>query len=471
MKITVLDKLFDQNPSIDDVIAETIAKNKNEEAFYVCDVNDILRKHKNWLMKLPRVRPFYAVKCNSTPIVLEVLSSVGAGFDCASKNEIDTILDLGVSPDDIIYANPCKTKSFISHAASMGVDRMTFDNELELYKVRQLHPNAQMVLRIKVDDSHSICRFSSKFGASMEQVPHLLQTAKKLGIEVMGCSFHVGSGCQDANSYQEAISNAKIVFNLAEKLGFNMTLLDLGGGYPGTTNALISFDEIAKVINESLDIYFPEFDENGFKSKVQIIAEPGRYYVASAFTLATNIIARRTIQEEDGTNGEMYYLNDGVYGSFNCIIFDHAIVNATPFPSSGSLEGREFRRTTIWGPTCDSMDCIAKDAFLPQMEIGEWLIFREMGAYTIAAGSNFNGFKMPSLKYYVTANTLNMLKTLKHWSKIYRLIEESDDEFMEEDDSLFETFSSMDQIEHQKRRQMARQQRAQRGQTAAIAVH
>ncbi|XP_046919366.2 antizyme inhibitor 2 [Dermatophagoides farinae] len=440
MKITVLEKLFDQNPSVDDIIGETIMKRKNEDAFYVCDVNDILRKHKNWLMKLPRVRPFYAVKCNAAPIVLEVLSSVGAGFDCASKNEIDTILDLGVHPDDIIYANPCKTKSFISHASSMGVDCMTFDNELELYKVRQLHHNAKMVLRIKVDDSHSVCRFSAKFGADLEQVPHLLQLAKKLGIEIVGCSFHVGSGCEDANSYQQAISNAKYVFDIGEKLGFNMTLLDIGGGFPGTSNAVIPFDDIVKVINESLDIYFPEFDSNGMKSKVKIIAEPGRYYVASAFTLVTNIIAKRSLRNNEGNLNNMYYINDGVYGSFNCIIFDHVQVYPNPFPTNNeTLEGREYCLSTIWGPTCDSMDCINRDIILPVMHVGEWLVFREMGAYTLAAGTNFNGFKMPSLKYYVTGYTLSMLKTLRNWSKIYRIIEESD-EFIEEDDSLFETF-------------------------------
>lgn len=440
MKITVLDKLFDQNPSIDDIIGETILHKKNEDAFYVCDVNDILRKHKNWLMKLPRVRPFYAVKCNSAPIVLEVLSSVGAGFDCASKKEIDTVLDLGVHPDDIIYANPCKTKSYISHAESMNVDCMTFDNEPELYKVRQLHPNAKMVLRIKVDDSHSVCRFSSKFGADMEDVPHLLKVAKKIGVNIVGCSFHVGSGCEDANSYHEAIANARSVFNQADKLGFNMTLLDIGGGFPGTTQTIIPFDDYVKVINQSLDIHFPEFDNNGMKSKVRIIAEPGRYYVGSAFTLATNILAKRPMRNEDGTKSFLYYINDGVYGSFNCIIFDHVNPQPLPFPLNRSLEDREYSSSTIWGPTCDSMDCVNRDIVMPEMEIGEWLIYREMGAYTIAAGTNFNGFKMPTLKYYVTACTLNMLKTLRNWSKIFRIFEESD-ECIEEDDSLFETFS------------------------------
>ena len=105
---------------------------------------------------------------------------------------------------------------------------MTFDNELELYKVRQLHPNAKMVIRIKVDDSHAVCRLGLKFGADIERVAHLLQTAKDIGVNVVGCSFHVGSGCESADAYTEAISNAKYVFELGRKLGFKMNILDIG---------------------------------------------------------------------------------------------------------------------------------------------------------------------------------------------------------------------------------------------------
>lgn len=444
MKITVLEKLFNQNSSLDDLIRDTIQKRQNEDPFYVCDVNDILRKHKNWLLKLPRVRPFYAVKCNSSPIVLEILSSLGIGFDCASKTEIDSMLDLGVSPDDIIYANPCKTKSFISHAAAMGIDYMTFDNELELYKVRQVHPNAKMVLRIRVDDSHSACRLGLKFGADMSRVPFLLQVAKKIGVNVVGCSFHVGSGCESTEAYRSALTNAKYVFELAEQMGYNMTLLDIGGGFPGTSNAAITFEETAKIINETLDVYFPEFDSEGHKSKIEIIAEPGRYYVASAFTLVTNIIAKRIVplEDENNTLASMYYINDGVYGSFNCTIFDHWKVTPVPFPTNGDFSDRQYRLSTIWGPTCDSMDCIIQNVVLPEMNIGEWIVFREMGAYTMAAGSTFNGFKMPTTKYYLPTYTVEVLQTLKNWSRIYHLVEESEEEdsFIEEDDSLLDTF-------------------------------
>lgn len=154
--------------------------------------------------------------------------------------------------------------------------------------------------------------------------------------------------------------------------------------------------------------------------------------VASAFTLATHIIAKRAVQMEDGQIAMMYYLNDGVYGSFNCTIFDHWEVEPTPIIVNGDgmncMEMRESHLTTLWGPTCDSMDCIKRDVHLPEMHIGEWIIFREMGAYTMCAGSTFNGFKLPSIKYHVPGYTLEMLQNLPNWPRIANVLDIHDDE-------------------------------------------
>ncbi|RWS14376.1 ornithine decarboxylase 2-like protein, partial [Dinothrombium tinctorium] len=404
--------------SCDEVIRESI--NSSEEPFYVVDIQDVLRKHKNWLLKMPRVKPYYAVKCNSCPVVLELLAALGLGFDCASKTEIDSVLALNVSPANIIFANPCKTMSFIKHASNVGVDLMTFDNEQELYKVAKHHPNSRLIIRIKVDDSHAVCQFSAKFGADLDKAGHLLSVAKDLGLNVVGVSFHVGSGCENAKSYADAIANAKYVFDIATKIGFKMNILDIGGGFPGTSSVPITFDEIAKVVGDSLNDHFPE-DE----CDVAIIAEPGRYYVASAFTLATLVIAKRLVTTSDGQKAAMYYLNDGVYGSFNCTIFDHCDVYPSPFFGDVNQEHkiRETLNSTLWGPTCDSMDCIKKDVMLPEMEVGEWIVFKEMGAYTIAAASTFNGFSLPSLKYFVNDYTLETLRQFPSWPNIRKYLD------------------------------------------------
>jgi len=377
------------NSSVGDLLADP----RHDEPFYTVDLGDICRKVKLWRLQLPRVTPFYAVKCNPLPEVLKALASFGTGFDCASKNEIDIVLqETGVDPAKIIYANPCKTRSFIRHARGKGVRRMTFDNMAELDKISELFPEAELVLRIKVDDSGSLMKFSSKFGADLEIVPDLLEHAAELGLNVVGVSFHVGSGCCNPNCFGEAIASAKWVFDQAALFGYNMTLLDLGGGFPGNSGSEGLFNMCARAINLSLDEFFPE------TSGVEIMAEPGRFMAASAFTLYTTVIAKR----KEADNQFMYYINDGVYGSFNCKVFDHN----NPEPIAIGKAHTEARYTSVlWGPTCDSLDKVHEGASLPELEIGDWLVFRDMGAYTCSAASNFNGFNKPSFHYMVSTTT------------------------------------------------------------------
>ncbi|XP_073521749.1 antizyme inhibitor 2 [Phyllobates terribilis] len=381
-------------------IINDVSETDDKDAFFVADLGDVVRKHLRFLKALPRVKPFYAVKCNSSRGVVQVLAELGAGFDCASKAEIELVQGIGVSPENIIYANPCKQISQIKFAAKNGVQMMTFDNEVELSKVSRSHPNAKMVLRIATDDSKSSSRLSVKFGAPLKSCRRLLEMAKNLNVDVIGVSFHVGSGCSDPKAYVQSISDARLVFEMASEFGYKLWLLDIGGGFPGTDESRIRFEEISAVINPALDLYFPE------GSAVEIIAEPGRYYVASAFSLAVNIIAKKEVHlDNSGSDDEetcpnkniMYYVNDGVYGSFNCIFFDHAhpkpILHKKPSPD------QPFYNSSLWGPTCDGLDRIAEHLQLPELQVGDWLLFDNMGAYTVAASSTFNGFQQSRIHY------------------------------------------------------------------------
>jgi len=180
------------------------------------------------------------------------------------------------------------------------------------------------------------------------------------------------------------------VFTQAEEVGFNFTVLDLGGGWPGVNDERVNFPDIANLIRPVIDDLFP--------SHIEIIAEPGRYFVAESHTLAVNVFAKRTIIEKDGEKRFLYYVNDGVYQSFNCILFDHY----EPTPLVLDSKGRtDMYKCTIFGPTCDSMDCISKDILLTEIEVGEWLYFKNMGAYSVAAASPFNGFKSHPTTFYI----------------------------------------------------------------------
>jgi ornithine decarboxylase len=397
--------LINTESTVDDVIKSICPTKVTEEPFYIIDLDDIIKKLNVWKTNLPRVEPFYAVKCNNSDKVIQLLAALGTGFDCASKGEIEQVLSCGVSAERIIYANPCKTRSFIAHANKKGVKLMTFDNETELYKVKDKFPDAHLVLRIKADAADSQCTsFGVKFGADMSAVESLLQTAASLSLQVVGVSFHVGSGCRDNTAFPRAIAAAKSVFNTAKSLGFNMHLLDIGGGFPGHDDGNMTFNELCTGINSALSSHFP------VGCGVRIIAEPGRYMVASAFTLATNVIAKRQVAGSDESSESfMYYINDGIYGSFNCLLYDNAQVYPH-LPLNAKLGDPGEYKCSIWGPTCDSLDKVVAECVLPELWVGDWLLFSNMGAYTISAATNFNGFIKPALHFSIHTKTWMYLK-------------------------------------------------------------
>lgn len=422
---------------VDEIVAqrmEAAEAGHDESAFFAADLGAIYDAVQTW-RRSPigdRVELFYAVKCNPSPMVLHLLSLLGTSFDCASVAEFNAVLALPSAPaaDRVIFANPCKPASFIRAAANAGVDMMTFDNADELHKIKRAHPGAKLVLRILTDDSKSLCRLGLKFGAPLDTCASLLALAKSLDLNVIGVSFHVGSGCKDKAQFADAVWRAKKVFGMAEKVGYDFKFLDIGGGFERET-----FADMSEVVRESLDLYFPE-DEG-----VRVIAEPGRFLVSSAFTLATSIIARRKALDapaEAPAGAEdspevMYYINDGVYGSFNCIMFDHQIVHPYPltignapapagarpaFPPPPNVQlptdltlqlgYADNERASVWGPTCDSIDCVRSLVHLPRgVEVGDWIGWGEMGAYTLCAASTFNGFDRSPVHWTTGGDTPN----------------------------------------------------------------
>lgn len=380
--------IYKKTDDIYDIINSVLENNFSEEAFFIVDIGKIIRQYLRWKDLLPNVEPFYAVKCNPTPLIIEVLAGLGCNFDTASKGEIASVLSYINDPTRIIFANPCKMSNQIKYARAMDVDLMTFDSDHELYKIKLYHPNSELILRIKVNDANSICKFSCKFGASLEESEKLLQIAKTLNLNIVGISFHIGSGCQDANQYDEAISDARKIFDIAkEKYNYELKILDIGGGFVDET-----FEETAEVINNSLKEHFEDL------SDVRIIAEPGRLFAANSHTLVINVIGKKE-KLVDGEKHFTYTINNSIYSAFNCIMFDHAKPDILPF--NERTEEKKYE-SIIFGGTCDSIDKLAEKIMLPEMTIGEWLYVEDFGAYTVAASTEFNGFSKSQNIYIMT---------------------------------------------------------------------
>ncbi|KAI9493483.1 ornithine decarboxylase [Zychaea mexicana] len=377
-----------------------------DNAFIVGDLADVHQQYMKWKALLPRIKPFYAVKCNPDQTVVNYLASLGVGFDCASQQEIQQIPEIGVDPTRMIYANPCKQPSFVHYAAKHNVSLMTFDNMDELYKIKEVYPNAKLVLRILTDDSSAQVRLGLKYGAPPETIDYLLKTAKKLDLNVVGVSFHVGSGCTDAQAYADAVALARNVFAQAEAIGYRMTLLNCGGGMSGSNNEHgITFEDVAATLGQAVDKLFPSPD-------IEVIAEPGRFFVSSAFTACVQVIGRRAlIPEEESADIQqqkyMYYLNDGLFGSYLMRFTDNERLNFRVVFKNGVFVYEDKKQqeeaptfiSNVWGPTCSSFDSLLQDVRLPRLELGDWICQENMGAYATCAATNFNGFEKTKIIY------------------------------------------------------------------------
>ncbi|KAK8191389.1 ornithine decarboxylase [Phyllosticta capitalensis] len=398
----VLEALHKRIQSID---LET-SRPGEDDPFFVADIGEIHRLHREWTRQLDRVTPFFAVKCNPNPVVLRLLAALGTGFDCASVTEIRTILSMGVDPSRIVFANPCKIMSAIKYAREQGVSKMTFDSAEELHKIKQIFPEAQLFLRIVACDPSALCQLSEKFGARVEATEKLLKLAKSLELDVVGVSFHVGSGGKDPTAFSRAVHDASIVLGQAEQLGFRVHTLDIGGGF----SAGPLFAETAGIINAALDKYVSR--------DIRVIAEPGRYMVNSAFTAAATVIAKRGSDphgtESNNLKTTMLYINDGTYGShYNSLCEVPAVpkvfrrANCTILEDRWGIELAPMQEYSIWGPTCDSVDCVNPTCRLPgNLEIGDWIYYRGMGAYTTCTASGFNGFTSHLDVLYVCSEPL-----------------------------------------------------------------
>lgn len=382
--------LFQYNNNVSNYIKYLIQNKKVSGSFRVINLSLIERQVMLWKRQLPDIKPYYAVKCNPDPIIVNCLGKMGVNFDCATQGEIDLITEkLGFSPDRIIYANPAKMQLHLVYAKNIGVKLTVFDSKDELLKISKI-PNQkfELLLRISTDDKDSVCRFSNKFGANSKDAEKLLVYAQSLGLPVVGVSFHVGSGCGDVKTYSKSLANVADIFEINQKIGLApMKIVDIGGGFPSNS---IGYGPTFQEISSTIRLGIHDFRKKITNSDcIEFIAEPGRFFVSDSTTVATHIYARKGNDQDS----QSLYVDDGVYGTFNNVIYDHA----NPRPRKiilGKYDDVKMLNTAIFGPTCDGLDqiCNADNTHLTYCTEGDWLEWENMGAYTHTASFIFNGY-------------------------------------------------------------------------------
>jgi ornithine decarboxylase len=379
------EQLFDTHPevSLDFELVRQSASQKYTRPFLILDTAIVRAKVRRFRAAMPRVRPHYAVKANPDRRVLKVLAQEGCGFEIASVAELDLLLSLGVPAAEVFYSNPIKSRESIAYAAANGVLWYVVDSPDELRRVFETKQDARIYLRLATPNIGSDWPLSGKFGCGVADAREIVALAAKLGADLAGVTFHVGSQCRNPENWRVALEKARNLFDVMLKAGLKPRLLNIGGGYPVRhVKPIPAIEVIGNVVNEGLKA-FPE--------DVQVIAEPGRYLVSDAGYFVCRVLGTAT-----RAGKRWMHWDAGLFGG---------VIETS--------EGLRYKiRTdrsgpdvnwTVGGPTCDSVDIVMRDEPLPSdLQEGDFVYIKNAGAYTTAYASQFNGFPLPEVRIFET---------------------------------------------------------------------
>lgn len=363
-------------------IAKFLDKRRPVTPCLVVDLNVVSENYRKLRKALPDATVYYAVKANPAPEILSLLAGLGSCFDTASVNEIDMALSAGASPARISYGNTIKKQADIAAAYERGVRLFAFDSWAELNKIAAAAPGSRVFCRILTSGEGADWPLSRKFGCEPKMARDLLRRAPDLGLIAAGVSFHVGSQQRNPRQWDAAIAEAAAMFRELSEEGIEMSLLNIGGGFPTRYRKNIpGLCAYGAQIRQSIIRHFGNRIPD-------VIVEPGRQMVGDAGIIHTEVVL--ISRKSDADDRRWVFLDVGKFGGLA-----ETEGEAIQYPIRSNRRGRT-ERVILAGPTCDSADILYEraDYRLPvDLAIGDRLEIRAAGAYTSTYASvAFNGF-------------------------------------------------------------------------------
>lgn len=345
----------------------------------VMSVEQVKNNYQTLKDYMPRVNIHYAVKANPDERILRTLKDLGSCFDVASDGEILQLQAMGVTGPQMVYANPIKPVHGIVTARQAGILNYMVDSEPEIEKMAKVAPGAEILVRVRIQNPEALIDLNKKFGAEAADVVRLLLRARDCGLNPVGLAFHVGSQSTQSHAYTNALKICRDLFDEAAAFGIDLRILDIGGGFPirAPGSAKIDIPKMLTTINGKVEQYFPE---------TEIWAEPGRFICGTAVKLITRVIGK---QHRD--NQEWYFLDEGIYGTFSGVIFDHWDFELLPFKEGPIVSA------TFAGPSCDSFDVIFREKETVRLDVDDLILVPNIGSYSSASATTFNGFAKASV--------------------------------------------------------------------------
>jgi diaminopimelate decarboxylase len=330
------------------------------------------------------VRFFYASKALTNINILRYIKSLGCDVDCSSINEVIISIRAGFEPKRILYTSNNISFTEIEAARQLGV-HINIDSLSNLEKFAKkfghtypvgirLRPNIMSGGNIKISTGHD----KSKFGIPLEQVDEVLALVKRTGLLIHGLHIHTGSEIEDV----ALAKGIEVLLGLVDRFP-NVQFLDLGGGFkvpykPGEKGSDIN------ATGQTVAKAFADFEQKTGRH-LQVWFEPGKFLVSECGYLVTTVnvlkpTASTTFAGVD--TGLNHFIRPMFYGAY------HIIENI-------SNPHGPLKKYTVAGNICET-DTFAEDRHLPEIREGDYLVFRNAGAYGYEMASNYNSRFRPA---------------------------------------------------------------------------
>jgi diaminopimelate decarboxylase len=354
---------------------------------YIYDADVITRQWKRLQSAFNShpTRFFYACKALSNVHILRHLHSLGAGLDCVSINEVKLGLHAGFTPDQILYTPNCVAFSEILEAKDLGV-HINIDNIsiLEQFGNKfggsypvciRINPHIEAGGNYKIQTGH----IDSKFGISIHQLRHLERIVKTTGLDVQGLHMHTGSEIKDVGVFMEGLD---VLLGVAQHFP-NLQFIDLGSGFKvpyREDDGATDVERLGKELAEAMRAFEAEYAR-----PLEVWFEPGKFMVSEAgtFVVTVNVVKQTTATVFAGVDsGFNHLIRPMFYDAY------HHIVNIS------NPNGAD-RIYTVVGNICET-DTFAWDRVLNEVREGDYLAFRNAGAYGFEMSSRFNARLRPA---------------------------------------------------------------------------
>ena len=353
---------------------------------YIYDSEKIKKQYKKLELAFKSVKHLsinYAAKALSNVNILKYLNNLGAGLDTVSLQEVELGIKAGFNPQNIIYTPNGVSIDEIEKVVSFGA-QINIDSLSMLEQFGNKHPSVPVCIRINPhvmaggNNNISVGHIDSKFGISIHQIPHLLRIVENTKMNINGIHMHTGSDILDIEVFLHA---SEILFNTAKKFK-NLSFIDFGSGFkvPYKKGDIeTDIDELG----EKLSVKFNEFCRD-YGSELTLVFEPGKYLVSEAgyFISKVNSVKQTTstvfAQVESGFN---HLMRPMFYGSY------HEIENL-----SNPLGEERFY--SVVGYICET-DTFGSNRKISEIKEGDYLVFKNAGAYCFSMSSNYNSRYKP----------------------------------------------------------------------------